>query len=153
MSFRDILVHVDDRATSARRCALASAIASKSEARLTGVYLRMPYPSDVFAAERLAYLPRAAAEAADLVVVTDDNPRSEEPAAIRAAVLAGAREAGGAEVVDGGDRRAAIARALRLARPADWVAGLGKGHETGQDVAGVISPFDDVAVIRETWGE
>ena len=96
---------------------------------------------------------RAAAEAADLVVVTDDNPRSEEPAAIRAAVLAGAREAGGAEVVDGGDRRAAIARALRLARPADWVAVLGKGHETGQDVAGVISPFDDVAVIRETWGE
>ena len=94
-----------------------------------------------------------AAELADLVVVTDDNPRSEEPAAIRAAVLAGAREAGGAEVVDGGDRRAAIARALRLARPADWVAVLGKGHETGQDVAGVISPFDDVAVIRETWGE
>lgn len=96
---------------------------------------------------------RAAAEAADLVVVTDDNPRSEEPAAIRAAVLAGARESGGAEVIDGGDRRAAIAQALRLARPGDWVAVLGKGHETGQDVAGVISPFDDVAVIRETWGE
>lgn len=63
MSFRDILVHVDDRATSAGRCALASAIASKSEALLTGVYLRMPYPSDIFAAERLAYLPRAVTEA------------------------------------------------------------------------------------------
>lgn len=96
---------------------------------------------------------RAAAEASDVVVVTDDNPRSEEPAAIRAAVLAGAREVAGAEVVDGGDRRSAIALALRVARPGDWVAVLGKGHETGQDIAGTISPFDDVAVLRETWGE
>lgn len=95
---------------------------------------------------------RAAAEASDLVVVTDDNPRSEEPSAIRTAVLAGARAVAGAEVVDGGDRRAAIATALRVARPGDWVAVLGKGHETGQDIGGTISPFDDVAVIRETWG-
>ena len=94
----------------------------------------------------------AAATASDIVVVTDDNPRSEEPAAIRAAVLAGARGVAGAEVVDGGDRRSAIATALGLARPGDWVAVLGKGHETGQDIAGTISPFDDVAVIRETWG-
>ncbi len=96
---------------------------------------------------------RAAAAASDIVVVTDDNPRSEEPAAIRAAVLAGARAAGAAEVVDGGDRRSAIAHALRVARPGDWVAVLGKGHETGQDIGGTISPFDDVAVLRETWGE
>lgn len=94
---------------------------------------------------------RAAAQASDVVVVTDDNPRSEDPAAIRAAVLAGAREAGGAEAVDGGDRRSAIAAALGRARPGDWVAVLGKGHETGQDVQGVISPFDDAAVIREIW--
>lgn len=96
---------------------------------------------------------RAAAQAADLVVVTDDNPRSEVPAAIRAAVLAGAREVEGAEVVDGGDRRSAIAEALRVARPGDWVAVLGKGHETGQDIGGTISPFDDVAVVRDSWGE
>jgi UDP-N-acetylmuramoyl-L-alanyl-D-glutamate--2,6-diaminopimelate ligase len=95
---------------------------------------------------------RAAAEASDIVVVTDDNPRSEEPAAIRAAVLEGARAVAGTEVVDGGDRRSAIATALRLARPGDWVAVLGKGHETGQDIAGTISPFDDVAVVREIWG-
>ena len=63
MSFRDILVQADERATSAGRCALAAAIARRSGATLTGAYLRMPYPSDVFAAERLAYLPRAAAEA------------------------------------------------------------------------------------------
>lgn len=100
----------------------------------------------------------AAAANAELVVVTDDNPRSERPAAIRAAVLAGAEvaaaEASGstaAEVLDGGDRRSAIALALRRATPASWVAVLGKGHETGQEVAGVITPFDDVAVLREEW--
>ena len=95
---------------------------------------------------------RAAAEASDVVVVTDDNPRSEVPEAIRAAVLAGARDRGGAEVLDGGDRRSAIATALRMAEPGDWVAVLGKGHETGQDIAGTLSPFDDVAVLREIWG-
>jgi UDP-N-acetylmuramoyl-L-alanyl-D-glutamate--2,6-diaminopimelate ligase len=94
---------------------------------------------------------RAAAEASDVVVVTDDNPRSEEPAAIRAAVLAGARAVAGTEVIDGGDRRAAIRTALRLARPGDWVAVLGKGHETGQDIGGNVTPFDDAAVIRDTW--
>lgn len=94
----------------------------------------------------------AAAAASDLVIVTDDNPRSEEPAAIRAAVLAGAR-GHGAEVIDGGDRRSAIALALRTAVAGDWVAVLGKGHETGQDIGGVISPFDDVAVVRELGEE
>lgn len=96
----------------------------------------------------------AAARDAQVVVVTDDNPRSEDPAAIRAAVLAGAgAEAArsGAEVVDGGDRRSAIRNALRTARPGDWVAILGKGHESGQDIAGVISPFDDVTVAAEEW--
>ena len=93
----------------------------------------------------------AAAANAELVVVTDDNPRSEEPAAIRAAVLAGARQGGATEAVDGGDRRAAIALALRRAAGAGWVAVLGKGHETGQEIAGVISPFDDVAVLRDEW--
>lgn len=85
---------------------------------------------------------RAAADGADLVVVTDDNPRTEDPAAIRAAVLAGAR-AGAAEVVEVPGRREAIAEAVRRARPGDVVALLGKGHERGQEIAGRMEPFDD----------
>lgn len=94
----------------------------------------------------------AAAQHADLVVVTDDNPRSEDPAAIRAEVLAGARAASGtSEVVDGGDRRSAIRLALRRARPGDVVAVLGKGHEPGQEVAGQVRPFADPDVVQTEW--
>jgi len=79
--------------------------------------------------------------------VTDDNPRTEDPAAIRAAVLAGA--AGGrAELHEVGDRRAAITAAVDLARPGDVVLVAGKGHETGQQVDGVVHDFDDRAVAR-----
>jgi UDP-N-acetylmuramoyl-L-alanyl-D-glutamate--2,6-diaminopimelate ligase len=85
---------------------------------------------------------RAAADGADLVLVTDDNPRTEEPAAIRAEVLAGARP-GAAEVVEVPGRRAAIAEAVRRARPGDVVAVLGKGHERGQEIGGHTHPFDD----------
>ena len=94
---------------------------------------------------------RAAAEAADVVIVTDDNPRSEVPEAIRAAVLAGARHGArdGVRVIDGGERRAAIAAALELADPSDWVAILGKGHETGQTIGDRVWPFDDVEVVRD----
>jgi UDP-N-acetylmuramoyl-L-alanyl-D-glutamate--2,6-diaminopimelate ligase len=91
---------------------------------------------------------RLAAEGADLLVVTDDNPRSEDPAAIRASLLAGTR-GGRAEVVEIGDRRAAIAEAVRRARSGDVVLIAGKGHETGQEVAGVVHPFDDRTVARE----
>ncbi len=63
MSIRDILVQVDERETSAPRCELAAGLARAWDATLTGVYLTTPYPSDVFAAERLAYLPRSAADA------------------------------------------------------------------------------------------
>ena len=94
---------------------------------------------------------RLAAELGDVVVVTDDNPRTEDPAAIRAALLDGARE-GSAEVVEEGDRRAAIATALGLARPGDIVVVAGKGHETGQEVDGVVHPFDDRDVVRELLG-
>jgi UDP-N-acetylmuramoyl-L-alanyl-D-glutamate--2,6-diaminopimelate ligase len=94
---------------------------------------------------------RIAAEHADLVVVTDDNPRSEDPAAIRAEVLAGARAAR-AEVVEIGDRRAAIAHALTGAGAGDVVLVAGKGHETGQEVAGVVHPFDDRDVVRDLLG-
>ncbi len=100
--------------------------------------------------------PMGAAAAADaaVVVVTDDNPRSEEPAAIRAAVLSGARSVAvtsGAQVVDGGDRRQAIRTALTLAGPGDVVAVLGKGHETTQQVGDRLLPFADAEVVREEW--
>lgn len=85
----------------------------------------------------------AAARGADVVVVTDDNPRTEDPAAIRAEVLAGAVREGAAQVVEVADRRAAIAEAVRLAAPGDVVAVLGKGHERGQEVGGQVHPFDD----------
>ncbi|MEV4541019.1 UDP-N-acetylmuramoyl-L-alanyl-D-glutamate--2,6-diaminopimelate ligase [Micromonospora echinaurantiaca] len=86
----------------------------------------------------------AAAEGADVVLVTDDNPRTEDPAAIRAEVLAGARGAGtAARIEEVGDRRAAIDAAVALAEPGDVVALLGKGHERGQEVGGEVLPFDD----------
>ena len=87
-----------------------------------------------------------AARLADQVIVTDDNPRSEDPTAIRAAVLEGARTlspANGAVVLEVADRRQAIDRAVELALPNDVVLVLGKGHEPGQETAGVIVPFDD----------
>jgi len=90
---------------------------------------------------------RAAAEGADRVWITDDNPRSEDPAAIRAAVLAGAPGA-----VDAGAREAAIAAALADLGPGDVLAVAGKGHESGQEIAGVVHPFDDVAVVRRLAG-
>ncbi len=96
----------------------------------------------------------AAAAAARVVVVTDDNPRSERPEAIGAAILAGAqREAvrSGATVIDGGERADAIGLALKLAGPTDWVAVLGKGHETGQQLADRAVPFDDVTALAEQW--
>jgi UDP-N-acetylmuramoyl-L-alanyl-D-glutamate--2,6-diaminopimelate ligase len=86
----------------------------------------------------------AAARGADLVVITDDNPRSEDPAAIRAAVRTGAERAGAAaKVLEVAGRRAAIDEAVRLAGAGDVVALLGKGHETGQERAGEVVPFDD----------
>jgi UDP-N-acetylmuramoyl-L-alanyl-D-glutamate--2,6-diaminopimelate ligase len=85
----------------------------------------------------------AAARFADLCWVTDDNPRSEDPAAIRRAVLAGCP--GG---IDAGDRAGAIARALSALGPGDVLAVAGKGHESGQTMGGVTHPFDDVAVVR-----
>jgi UDP-N-acetylmuramoyl-L-alanyl-D-glutamate--2,6-diaminopimelate ligase len=87
---------------------------------------------------------RIAAELADLVVVTDDNPRSEDPSTIRAAILAGAGEADGrAQIVEIGDRRAAIVHAVGWAHPGDVVLIAGKGHETGQTAHGITRPFDD----------
>jgi UDP-N-acetylmuramoyl-L-alanyl-D-glutamate--2,6-diaminopimelate ligase len=86
----------------------------------------------------------AAASHADVVIVTDDNPRSEDPAAIRAMVLEGAPDA--REI---GDRRSAIAAAVGEAQAGDIVLIAGKGHEQGQIVGDLVLPFDDVAVARE----
>ena len=91
----------------------------------------------------------AAARGADLVVVTDDNPRTEDPAAIRAGLLAGARTISGADAVEVAGRRAAIDGAVRRAAPVDVVAVLGKGHELGQEVAGKVYPFDDRTALAE----
>lgn len=86
----------------------------------------------------------AAAEGADVVVVTDDNPRTEDPAVVRADVLRGAQHArAGAEVVEVAGRRAAIDDAVRRAAAGDVIAVLGKGHERGQEMGGVVQPFDD----------
>lgn len=92
---------------------------------------------------------RAAAEAADLVIVTDDNPRYEDPGAIRSAVLAGAQAVAGARVLEVPGRQAAVAEAVSQAAPGDVVALLGKGHERGQEVAGEVYPFDDRVVLAE----
>lgn len=85
---------------------------------------------------------RIAAELADLVVITDDNPRDEDPDLIRATIAAGAAD-GAAEVVVIGDRRAAIDHAVAWARAGDIVLVAGKGHESGQTRAGQTRPFDD----------
>jgi UDP-N-acetylmuramoyl-L-alanyl-D-glutamate--2,6-diaminopimelate ligase len=85
---------------------------------------------------------------ADRVIITDDNPRNEDPAAIRRAIHAAAPKA---EEV--GDRAAAIRRGLALLEPGDLLLLAGKGHERGQIVAGVTHPFDDAVVARAAVAE
>jgi UDP-N-acetylmuramoyl-L-alanyl-D-glutamate--2,6-diaminopimelate ligase len=87
---------------------------------------------------------RTAARLADRVYVTDDNPRNEEPAEIRRAILAAAPEA-----IEIADRRRAIAVAIADSRPGDLLVIAGKGHETGQVVGHETHPFDDAAIVRE----
>ncbi|MEU5807009.1 MULTISPECIES: UDP-N-acetylmuramoyl-L-alanyl-D-glutamate--2,6-diaminopimelate ligase [unclassified Streptomyces] len=93
----------------------------------------------------------AAARFADTAVLTSDNPRSEDPLKILAAMFEGAvsvpAEERGTVLVDA-DRAAAIAAAVARAEPGDTVLVAGKGHEQGQDTAGVVRPFDDRAVLR-----
>ncbi len=94
----------------------------------------------------------ACARLSDTAVLTSDNPRSEDPLAILAAMLAGAAEVPAHErgdVVVEPDRAAAIAAAVARAEPGDTVLVAGKGHEQGQDLAGVVRPFDDRQVLRE----
>jgi UDP-N-acetylmuramoyl-L-alanyl-D-glutamate--2,6-diaminopimelate ligase len=89
------------------------------------------------------------ARLADVLVVTDDNPRTEDPASIRSAMLAGVDPAtGAAEILEIGDRRTAIRQAVAMARAGDTVVIAGKGHETGQEIDGVVHPFDDRDELR-----
>jgi len=96
----------------------------------------------------------AAAANADIVIITDDNPRSEDPATIRAAVLGGAvgqaapTPSSAGRIREVGDRATAIQEAVAQAGPGDTVVVLGKGHESGQETAGVVHPFDDRAQLR-----
>jgi UDP-N-acetylmuramoyl-L-alanyl-D-glutamate--2,6-diaminopimelate ligase len=89
---------------------------------------------------------RIARRLADRVIVTSDNPRSEDPEAIIAAILSGS----GPHIEHNADRREAIELALGTAAPGDVVVIAGKGHEQGQEFAdGLKLPFDDVTVARE----
>jgi len=94
-------------------------------------------------------LGRAAADTADICIVTSDNPRSEDPARILAAVARGVSEAGGQPMVVE-DRREAISQALRIAAPGDGVLVAGKGHESYQEIGGRRLRFDDREVVRAT---
>jgi UDP-N-acetylmuramoyl-L-alanyl-D-glutamate--2,6-diaminopimelate ligase len=96
---------------------------------------------------------RIAAQRADLAIVTDDNPRSEDPAVIRAEVLAGAQDVDeGAEVREIPDRREAIRAAVALLEAGDLLVVAGKGHEQGQIVGAVTHPFDDVVETARALG-
>lgn len=91
---------------------------------------------------------KVAAQLSDIVIITDDNPRSESPALIRSAMIAGTQGLP-ATVIEIADRREAIAKALSLSQPGDVIAVLGKGHETGQEISGEVFPFDDRVVVRQ----
>ena len=88
---------------------------------------------------------------ADVAVLTTDNPRTEDPAAIAGEVRAGVRRP--EVLVEEPDRRAAIALALQSARPGDVVVIAGKGHETTQVIGADVRPFDDRAVAAEILGQ
>jgi len=90
-----------------------------------------------------------AARLADVVVVTSDNPRGEDPSAIASEIVAGVAIGATASVTVVLDRRTAIETALAASLPGDVVVVAGKGHEVGQDVGGRVIPFDDAAVVRE----
>lgn len=92
------------------------------------------------------------ARAADVAIVTDDNPRSEDAAAIRAEILEGTR-GGAAHVIEIGDRRAAIASAVAKLQAGDALVVAGKGHETGQIVGGRVLPFSDHEAIAQALKE
>ena len=131
--------------------AVATALAALREATTGRLITVLGCGGDRDPGKRAA-MGTSAARLSDVLIVTDDNPRSEDPAAIRAAMLAGVAEVPAdrrAEVLEVAGRRDALAAAVALAAPGDTLLVAGKGHETGQEVAGTVHPFDDRAVLRE----
>ena len=93
---------------------------------------------------------RIATELSSHIVLTSDNPRTEEPMAILDEMRSGVAEGDRNRVWVNSDRREAIRQAVGMAKPGDVVLLAGKGHETYQEINGVKHPFDDVAVLKET---
>lgn len=94
---------------------------------------------------------QVAARGSDVLIITDDNPRSEDPAVIRSALRTGAQDLDAAqrsEILEIAGRASAIGAAMERAEAGDTVVIAGKGHEQGQEIAGVIAPFDDRQVVR-----
>ena len=112
----------------------------------------IPRPTRTRSAAAPAHAAISAAELADLVVVTSDNPRSEDPTAIVDAILAGVPGDYRSRVMADPDRTRAIAAALEAARPGDVVLVAGKGHETTQTIGSTVIEFDDRAVVRALLG-
>lgn len=140
---QDFLALVDYAHKPAAEAALLDAVRAQVPGRLLVV---LGCGGDRDAAKR-PLMGAEAARRADLLVVTDDNPRTEDPAAIRASILAGARAVAGASVVEISDRAEAIGYAVTRARPGDAVVVAGKGHETTQEVRGIKHPFVDADVL------
>lgn len=104
-------------------------------------------------ASKRATMGSVGASLSDILIITDDNPRSEDPAKIRQQILAGAATFPESQVIEIGDRRNAIARALELAGGHDVVAILGKGHEQGQEIMGQMIEFSDIDVVAGMLGD
>lgn len=141
----DIAVVVDYAHTPAAVETVVAAASDMTDGRIIAV-LGAGGDRDI---DKRPMMGAAAASHADVTVVTTDNPRSEPPETIAAAVERGALGVGRSEVVVVLDRRQAIAYAVDRARPGDLVLVLGKGHEPGQEVAGEKHPFDDISVAAE----
>ncbi|MGR4001089.1 MAG: UDP-N-acetylmuramoyl-L-alanyl-D-glutamate--2,6-diaminopimelate ligase [Alphaproteobacteria bacterium] len=103
--------------------------------------------------DKRSQMGQAAALLADKVIITDDNPRNEDPAAIRAAILKGAANVNVNATEISSSRKDAIAYALASMQDNDTLAILGKGHESTQEINGVFHPFNDAAVLNEALNE
>jgi len=103
-------------------------------------------------ASKRSSMGRVGASLSDILIVTDDNPRSEDPAQIRKQIIQGVEGSSRSQLIEIGDRREAITRALELADGHDVVAILGKGHERGQEIMGQTIAFSDVGIVRELIG-
>ncbi|HVU72776.1 MAG TPA: UDP-N-acetylmuramoyl-L-alanyl-D-glutamate--2,6-diaminopimelate ligase [Mycobacteriales bacterium] len=143
---QDYLAVVDYAHTPAAVTRLLAALRPLSEGRLIVV---LGCGGDRDAGKR-PLMGAAAATGSDVAILTDDNPRSERSADILAAMLAGVPVDARDRVAVEPDRARAIARAVALAQRGDTVVVAGKGHETGQDVGGVVTPFDDRDVLRHS---